>query len=1116
MLVKKINELYSKFKSNINETYLNYRTHPIDDYLVLLEGGQGKNINGNMFSMLREISTNEKYKKYTCVFVVTNATSKKAKSRMDFYGFDRVKLVVRNSNEYSKYLATAKYVMTDNSFPPFFDKRDEQVFLNTWHGTPLKTLGMSDKSNLASLANIQKNYLMSDYALFPNQFTKDVFFNDYDLNYIFSSKYLIANYPRNYVFYDKEQGENMKKTLGLESKQVFAYMPTWRGTGRTADIKAQLKITKKILDEFDEKLNDNQVLLVNLHFLLAGDIDCSEYKHIQYFSSDYDTYEVLNACDGLVTDYSSVFFDFAVSKKKIILFAYDKADYLDSRGVYMPLESLGLPIVETVDGVIKEMGIASNVSDEFIDTYCPNGSAKSCEDIFDMMINGKSDVYDIKENEKANKDLCLIFVGIINSVHFASVKEYIKSNPQYNYVITYRNDFTEESRKFFNSLDPEIETFGTVNAFNATHKDLIELFKDRFFIGNSKKLEKFYENEAHHLFYGIKPAKIVDFSCGNSVIAGCLSKMSGEKECIKHGDYYAVSNKKAKQINNVVNYEKAKGFKVNDISKQEIEYYLKHSDEMNTEVTFERFSKLTNILPLYIATSKKLKVISLFKLNTVIPVKMSDISIILGDISKKPFYIALNNMSKFHFGIYSFTLKKDEIHEMSTKTFVKAGFKNKYGRLIQAKVLYNSLPIKRVLGLRSPLHHSKDTETTAVFRQMPQNRLGVYVRSSLVTDRFGERIKLAFAFALSLISRLVKSKSIIVLYEKDSEKYEESASVTYEKLLDEGYDNAYFIIDKNYDYLDRIPEKYRKNIIYKYTFKHYLYFFMAKTFIGTEQPVHAIELKTMNVFALYKISRKNINFVFLQHGVMYMVSLDSEARTMFKRKELTGKYRVVVSSELEKKHFTELGRHYPEDLYVCGLPKYDKNVMLPDADKIIIMPTWRPWEINMARGDFLETPYFKMMMKIYNAVPDDLKDKVIILPHPLIINELKHIPESVSSKIMLSARYDDLLKQAKLLITDYSSIAYDAFYRGARVIFYWEEKDYCMSKYGPTTKLMLNEDNVYGDYFYSDEGLSESIRKNYDNEQSELYKERYSKIVQFHDGKNTDRLVKFLKEDGII
>ena len=58
--------------------------------------------------------------------------------------------------------------MTDNTFPPYFNKRDEQVFLKTWHGTPLKTLGKSNKSSLSSLANVQKNYLMSDYALLPN------------------------------------------------------------------------------------------------------------------------------------------------------------------------------------------------------------------------------------------------------------------------------------------------------------------------------------------------------------------------------------------------------------------------------------------------------------------------------------------------------------------------------------------------------------------------------------------------------------------------------------------------------------------------------------------------------------------------------------------------------------------------------------------------------------------------------------------------------------------------------------------------------------------------------------------------------------------------------------
>jgi CDP-glycerol glycerophosphotransferase (TagB/SpsB family) len=198
------------------------------------------------------------------------------------------------------------------------------------------------------------------------------------------------------------------------------------------------------------------------------------------------------------------------------------------------------------------------------------------------------------------------------------------------------------------------------------------------------------------------------------------------------------------------------------------------------------------------------------------------------------------------------------------------------------------------------------------------------------------------------------------------------------------------------------------------------------------------------------------------------------------------------------------------------LPKFDKNTLNDDADKIVIMPTWRPWEINMARDNFLETSYFKMIMKIYNSVPDNLKDKVIILPHPLIVNELKNLPKSITDTILMNVKYDDVLKQARILITDYSSIAYDSFYRGTRVIFYWEEKDFCMEQYGPSTKLMLNEQNVFGDYFYSTDGLTQSIEFNYNNPQSEEHKQKYSQIVTYHDGKNTERLIEFLKKDNII
>ena len=338
----------------------------------------------------------------------------------------------------------------------------------------------------------------------------------------------------------------------------------------------------------------------------------------------------------------------------------------------------------------------------------------------------------------------------------------------------------------------------------------------------------------------------------------------------------------------------------------------------------------------------------------------------------------------------------------------------------------------------------------------------------------------------------------------------------FENLIDSGYKNAYFIVTKDYEFFDRIPEKYLSNIIYKYSFKHYLYFFKSKTFIGTEAIAHSIDLKTFNVLALKKIVSKNLNYVFLQHGVMYMVSLNSESRGMFKRKNLNGKYRVIVSSQAEADHFTTLGRHLEEDIYITGLPKFDRNTHNENADKIVIMPTWRPWEINEARMDFTQTPYFKMLMKIYDAVPEHLKEKVIILPHPLIVNELSKLSETLTNKIVLDARYDDILKDTAVLITDYSSIAYDAFYRGARVVFYWEEKDYCMMQYGPSTMLMLNEENVYGDFAYNDENLGEIIEKNYNNPQTQEQKNRYSKLVNFHDGKNTQRLINFLKKDGII
>ncbi len=1117
-MVKKIIKRINSFKTNCEPAYIDYCKLPIDDKLVLLEGGQGSNINGNMFSMLKELKTNPRWKEYKCAFVVTEDTIEKAKKRMAFYGFRDVILSVRNSKEYLKHLATAKYVMTDNSFPPYFNKREEQIFFNTWHGTPLKTLGKANKSSLSSIGNVQKNYLMSDYALFPNEFTRNVFMDDYYLRNIYKGKSLIANYPRNYIFYDAQAGVEMKKKLGYEGKKIYAYMPTWRDAANDMQKAASIKETEAILREFDKKLDDSSVLLVNLHFLLSSEINCDKYKHVEYFSGDYDTYEILNACDGLITDYSSVFFDFAITGKKVILFAYDKEKYLSTRGTYMPFEDLPFAIVEKVDDVVREMQKPYEASQEFLAEYCPNGGIDSCEKLFEMLVTGESDTYKIETTAPENEKTCLVYAGALPDSIYGGLKIFKEQNPDYKYIVAYRRNLSQAKKEAIEAIDPAITLYGLLNAFQFTFKEFFIFLIFRLFgkVVGGDTLSTFFERDAKRMFYSFEPDMVVDFSCGNIIISGLLNKLKGIKKNIRHGDFFAVAGRTKKINEFVYDYEKENDFETVDLFEAENKAYAENNEDGVAHGSLRKKSRMRNILPLYYNKGGCLKCVSLFRLTTPKPIALKDTEIFVGGNRYQPKYLASKKKAKkSHFGVYSFSVPMADVVNLPATNMVALEYKDEYGFTVQCHIFYWSL-LKMFLGLRGPMNIDKESSTVAIFRQSQKQRLNIYVRSVNVTDKLSHRIKQVVAYGLALLWHSKKAKKIVLLYEKNSSKYEESASVLFENLIDSGYKNAYFIVTKDYEFFDRIPEKYLSNIIYKYSFKHYLYFFKSKTFIGTEAIAHSIDLKTFNLLALKKIASKNLNYVFLQHGVMYMVSLNSESRKMFKRKELNGKYRVVVSSQAESDHFTTLGRHYDEDIYITGLPKFDRNTHNENADKIVIMPTWRPWEINEARTDFTQTPYFKMLMRLYDSVPEQLKEKVIILPHPLIVNELSKLSETLTKKIVLDARYDDILKDTAVLITDYSSIAYDAFYRGARVIFYWEEKDYCMMQYGPSTVLMLNEENVYGDFAYNDENLGEIVEKNYNNPQTEEQKLRYSKLVNFHDGKNTERLINFLKEDGII
>ncbi len=463
-------------------------------------------------------------------------------------------------------------------------------------------------------------------------------------------------------------------------------------------------------------------------------------------------------------------------------------------------------------------------------------------------------------------------------------------------------------------------------------------------------------------------------------------------------------------------------------------------------------------------------------------------------------------LKNYHINFYWFMIP---LHDL-----LQGDIQNKiilsYNREYIGRIIYSAFDLKKGKNRNSKI--IRHDHYSIYLRQTIYNTMYLTIRETNQYDYPWGKLKINVGF---MLSKLFIKKDLILLFEKESSRYEESASILYERLIDRGYKDVYYLINQNNPKLSSIKSKYQKNLIYKDSLKHIIYFFKAYKFIGTESLEHAFQLRIANRKVLKKLNSSKLQYVFLQHGVTYMISLDADLRVRFKKQPYK-LHKVVVSSMLEAKHFIEQANFSLPDLYICGMPKFDVAVKNDTADKIVIMPTWRRWEVNLAAQDYQKTKYFQMIKRIVSVIPGDLQDKVVVLPHPLMLKSIKNNPQFEKYLPKAEFSYDEILKDCKLLITDYSSISYDAFYRGSNVIFYWEEKEECIKKYGGNARLMLTSDKAFGDICYNKEELAKVIRQNYEKGQSKKYLHRYQKIVAFHDNKNTYRLITMLKKDQII
>lgn len=480
--IAKIRDPWWRAKQN----YIKYYDKlPIDEKAILLESQHGTQINGNIFYICKYLSENNEYSNYQIYVSAWGRHVKKFENILHEHEIDRAKIITYASDGYFKILASAKYLINDNTFIPNFIKKEGQIYLNTWHGTPLKTLGRKMEKDASGIGNAQKNFIESDYILFPNKATREAIMKDYMIENLAETYELYGGYPRNEVFFDSELEKKIRYKYNQDNVKVYAYMPTFRGTASQGGTSKNDAYLQYYLYELDKQLNEDEILYVNLHPIAKKNINFKEFKKIREFPDDLETYEFLSIADCLITDYSSVFFDFANTRRKIILFTYDREDYLSNRGTYFNVDTLPFPKVNTIQGLLEELRSSKNYSDiEFLNEFSRYENADASRKLCDFVIKGSDTGILCKKNTPNGKENVFLYVGnLAGNGITSSIRNLLKyvDLDKRNYYLSFKTSLAKKNEDILRSFPEKVHYFSIIGDMNLSVLDRVarKLFKER-------------------------------------------------------------------------------------------------------------------------------------------------------------------------------------------------------------------------------------------------------------------------------------------------------------------------------------------------------------------------------------------------------------------------------------------------------------------------------------------------------------------------------------------------------------------------------------------------------------------------------------------------------------
>ena len=353
-----------------------YLFYKVDDKTIFFESFGGASASCSPKAIYNYLIENKDYKDYKFIWAFKNPKKdhliKKNKNLI---------IVKSKSKDYYKYLSKSKYWIVNSLLDLSVIKKKNQIYVQCWHGTPLKKL-RCDITVTGSVLNtkeevIKRNNLdvaKIDYFISPSKYSTEKFTSAFNLKNLNKENIIIEKgYPRNdkLINYTQNDINAIKEKLNIKTnKKIILYAPTFRDD----EHKSGLGYTYKLNIDFDKlkkELGKDYIILFRAHYFIANSFDFNKYKDFVYNVSDYDDINDLYIIsDLLITDYSSVFFDYAILKRPILFYMYDYKNYKTKlRDFYLDLKELPGPIIEKQEDLVKDIKQIDKVFNKYKEYY---------------------------------------------------------------------------------------------------------------------------------------------------------------------------------------------------------------------------------------------------------------------------------------------------------------------------------------------------------------------------------------------------------------------------------------------------------------------------------------------------------------------------------------------------------------------------------------------------------------------------------------------------------------------------------------------------------------------------------------------------------------------------